>query len=240
MIQSLDEHRKNLKDGEECPLCGALEHPFAKGNVPQIGEKEKELAELRKQFQDFTKAVQENEKKLSALDSDNRNALKNIEKEKKYLSENSLKQAEILSEIKSLNSSFSIPKEEQRIEILEDILSNTKLDFDKINDQIERATKIEKQVANLRDKEIPALQNEKEVLTEAKSKAEIEQKLAEQNFNNKKDLFAEAQDKYKIESNNFSEKLIKYGVENIEGLNCLDVRKDNKEQIEGLISKFQT
>lgn len=31
---SLEEHRAHLKDGEPCPLCGALEHPFAK-DLPQ-------------------------------------------------------------------------------------------------------------------------------------------------------------------------------------------------------------
>src|SRR5690606_10028062 len=27
--QSLNDHRKNLKKNEPCPLCGALEHPYA-------------------------------------------------------------------------------------------------------------------------------------------------------------------------------------------------------------------
>ncbi|MDF1737721.1 MAG: AAA family ATPase [Verrucomicrobiales bacterium] len=31
IVASLDKHRPNLKAGEECPLCGSTEHPFADG-----------------------------------------------------------------------------------------------------------------------------------------------------------------------------------------------------------------
>lgn len=34
-IHSLDQAREQLEDGEACPLCGANEHPYAAGNVPQ-------------------------------------------------------------------------------------------------------------------------------------------------------------------------------------------------------------
>ncbi len=54
IIQSLDEHRKNLKDGEECPLCGSREHPYAIGNIPQIGEQETEMADLKNQLIAFS------------------------------------------------------------------------------------------------------------------------------------------------------------------------------------------
>jgi exonuclease SbcC len=32
-VAGFDEHRQDLKPGEECPLCGALEHPFAKAEI---------------------------------------------------------------------------------------------------------------------------------------------------------------------------------------------------------------
>ena len=34
-IRSLEQAREQLEDGEPCPLCGANEHPYAEGNVPQ-------------------------------------------------------------------------------------------------------------------------------------------------------------------------------------------------------------
>ncbi|MFD1096489.1 SbcC/MukB-like Walker B domain-containing protein [Salegentibacter chungangensis] len=54
---SLEEHRMNLKDGEACPLCGSIHHPFAE-DLPekddslenQIKKKQKEYELLNEQY----------------------------------------------------------------------------------------------------------------------------------------------------------------------------------------------
>lgn len=240
-IRSLDEHRHNLKDDEECPLCGALEHPFAKGNVPKIGEKEKELATLKKQLQDTTKAVHQNETKLATLISDNGNALKNKAKEEKTLSDNTTKQKETLSEIKNNNSNFSLPKGEKKIDRLEEILAKSKEEFKVINSIITKVTSGETELSNLRDKEIPKLQEEKQKAEKLKTDTITAQKLAEQNLKTKHESADKLQEKYNVENEAFLKKLKKYAVENFETLKkCLDSWNDNKKQTDDLTKHITT
>lgn len=45
-IADLETERSRLEDGKACPLCGATEHPFARGNVPEMDEIEQTIAGL--------------------------------------------------------------------------------------------------------------------------------------------------------------------------------------------------
>jgi len=51
-VRDLEAERAQLVDGAPCPLCGAIEHPYATGNVPQLDAAQRELqqalAELKK------------------------------------------------------------------------------------------------------------------------------------------------------------------------------------------------
>jgi DNA repair protein SbcC/Rad50 len=42
-VRSLEDDRTQLVDGVPCPLCGAVEHPYAAGNIPQLDKAQKEL-----------------------------------------------------------------------------------------------------------------------------------------------------------------------------------------------------
>jgi len=46
-IRDLEEERKRLADGRPCPLCGAVDHPYAQGNVPAGNEAEAKLTAVR-------------------------------------------------------------------------------------------------------------------------------------------------------------------------------------------------
>ncbi len=49
-IRDLEEERKRLEDGQPCPLCGATEHPYAKGNLPVLNEAEADLKKRKDEF----------------------------------------------------------------------------------------------------------------------------------------------------------------------------------------------
>ena len=46
-IRDLEDERKRLQDGSPCPLCGALDHPYARGNIPELSHAEAALKEAK-------------------------------------------------------------------------------------------------------------------------------------------------------------------------------------------------
>ncbi|TYT73851.1 AAA family ATPase [Desulfobotulus mexicanus] len=54
-IQDLEEARTRLEDGKPCPLCGSVEHPYAKENIPLPDAAEEELKKLRKDLKALEK-----------------------------------------------------------------------------------------------------------------------------------------------------------------------------------------
>ena len=70
-IQNLEEERKRLEDGQPCPLCGATDHPYAQGNVPELSQAEAQLkkarAELKRAADALNRLENEQVKKAAEL-----------------------------------------------------------------------------------------------------------------------------------------------------------------------------
>lgn len=49
-IRSLEEERGRLEDDKPCPLCGATDHPYARGNIPEMSNAEAALKRARKEL----------------------------------------------------------------------------------------------------------------------------------------------------------------------------------------------
>lgn len=73
-IASLETERSKLEDGKPCPLCGAEEHPFAEGNIPETDEAEKKIENLTELIQ----KAEELESGIKKLESEEKDALKNL------------------------------------------------------------------------------------------------------------------------------------------------------------------
>ncbi len=84
--------RKELEDGKPCPLCGALEHPFAAGNVPRPDDIETKIQETEAKRRDLDKILRDADHRVAALKIERQNMVEAFE-------ENRLDQERVLGEI---------------------------------------------------------------------------------------------------------------------------------------------
>ncbi len=128
-IAELKDFRAKLKDGEKCPLCGALEHPFAKGNVPEVDQIQNQINHIneiinqgdnlqetidtqQKLKTDALTNLDKIERENLTLSGDQKNTLNNLDninKELKMLIEKYEKnQNKITTELKTINITITI------------------------------------------------------------------------------------------------------------------------------------
>lgn len=73
VMQSLEQHRAELVDGEPCPLCGAIEHPLAASDMPAAEDTLQLLNEARDAAKAAMDLINENNQEKAARETELRN-----------------------------------------------------------------------------------------------------------------------------------------------------------------------
>lgn len=78
-IRDLEEERNRLEDGKPCPLCGSVDHPYAKDNVPELNKAEKDLSDAKAELRKVTEKLGKLEAEQARILTEIRHAEKGIE-----------------------------------------------------------------------------------------------------------------------------------------------------------------
>jgi len=84
-IRDFEEERKRLEDGKPCPLCGAIDHPYARGNIPVTDEVEAELEQAKKNYRLISEKLGKLEARLAKIEADIQHTERQCEEKKALL-----------------------------------------------------------------------------------------------------------------------------------------------------------
>ncbi len=64
-IESLEEARSHLVEGDPCPLCGSPDHPYVRGTIPRMDRVKSEWEEIREELRMLSDQIRQRELSLS-------------------------------------------------------------------------------------------------------------------------------------------------------------------------------
>ncbi len=182
-ISALEEQRKTLREGEECPLCGSIHHPFMQKdaiipsgnsdidiNIKQLKHQIEEIEKLKQEQDKIDLLLTENNKRLENIGQtiqDNARQIMNKEKliqefqkeRNELLKQYNEEKETLLQQVKPFNITEIIPNKSQDItEILEGHLKNFDMKNKQKQDIEQTLQENEKQQASLQT-QLAVIQN---------------------------------------------------------------------------------
>lgn len=182
-ISALEEQRKTLREGEECPLCGSIHHPFMQKdtiipsgnsdidiNIKQLKHQIEEIEKLKQEQDKIDLLLAENNKRLENIGQtiqDNARQIMNKEKliqefqkeRNELLKQYNEEKETLLQQVKPFNITEIIPNKNQDItEILEGHLKNFDMKNKQKQDIEQKLQENEKQLASLQT-QLAVIQN---------------------------------------------------------------------------------
>lgn len=135
-IATLDDHRHELIDGEPCPLCGALDHPYATNLPFMIGENEILINNLTIELQTVEKLLQGIKTSATTIATTNLNIKARIQENqikiqniKEATNQNVMTSVEIEKEIEKIKQTLDKLKNELQVrqekELVSELLTTT-------------------------------------------------------------------------------------------------------------------
>lgn len=235
IIQSLEEHRRQLKDGEPCPLCGSPEHPYAKGNIPALDPFKAKLEAAQKRQNELYNENQRLQIQLATLNSNKENLLHRQKISEEALANNTRKRESLLSQL----SEFQIYKTSKQIyaelSSLEELKKQQEVEKEYLSKIIDEAQRWEKKLIELRDREIPSLQKENKEAENYKTSAEIQLTQIESSLQEKTRYRDELFTYYQKDKTNLQQKYAQYGARSINQLEqFLSAWQENTQQLDQL------
>ncbi len=138
-IRDLEEERTRLEDGKPCPLCGATDHPYARGNVPALNEAEAALKKAKQIGRKTSRSLGDLEAALARMNADLEHAGKDLAEKREALDTDEKRCAQDL-----LSLGMEVPPEE-RFEKVSDGIAATQANLSRIFKIVSTAEELGKQ-----------------------------------------------------------------------------------------------
>jgi len=129
VLASFEEHRHNLKEDEDCPLCGSKEHPYAL-NLPKIFYEN-----------DIDNKIKDLDSEIKSKENEKEEAVKKVASSSQQIINTNATISEIKEAIAKLKSVLQVEKE-LKIEDIQTAILNMEAEFDFVQAQINKLSEL--------------------------------------------------------------------------------------------------